>query len=99
MCVGQLGSLLPHVVVPSILAAFLIPEWHLSGAQAGLLAGSGAAGYMLTVPVLATLTDRIDARKILTTGSAVSALRSMAAFSVLAAGIMLGPLALDWSRR
>ena len=36
MCVGQLGSLLPHVVVPSILAAFLIPEWHLSGAQAGL---------------------------------------------------------------
>ncbi len=47
MCVGQLGSLLPHVVVPSILAAFLIPEWHLSGAQAGLLAGSGAAGYML----------------------------------------------------
>ena len=63
MCVGQLGSLLPHVVVPSILAAFLIPEWHLSGAQAGLLAGSGAAGYMLTVPVLATLTDRIDARK------------------------------------
>jgi hypothetical protein len=41
MCVGQLGSLLPHVVVPSILAAFLIPEWHLSGAQAGLLAGSG----------------------------------------------------------
>lgn len=40
MCVGQLGSLLPHVVVPSILAAFLIPEWHLTGAQAGLLAGA-----------------------------------------------------------
>jgi len=33
MCVGQLGSLLPHVVVPSILAPFLIPEWHLTGAQ------------------------------------------------------------------
>jgi len=77
MCVGQLGSLLPHVVVPSILAAFLIPEWHLSGAQAGLLAGSGAAGYMLTVPLLATLTDRIDARKILIAGSAVSALGTL----------------------
>lgn len=73
MCVGQLGSLLPHVVVPAILAGFLIPEWHLSGAQAGLLSGSGAAGYMLTVPVLATLTDRIDARKILIGGSALSA--------------------------
>src|SRR6266851_4987992 len=74
MCVGQLGSLLPHVVVPSILAAFLIPEWHLIGAQAGLLAGSGAAGYMLTVPVLATLTDRIVARKILRAGTSLSAL-------------------------
>src|SRR5438445_275763 len=51
MCVGQLGSLLPHVVVPSILAAFLIPEWHLSGAQAGLLAGSGAAGPLMMCTV------------------------------------------------
>jgi len=89
MCVGQLGSLLPHVVVPSILAAFLIPEWHLSGAQAGLLVGSGAAGYMLTVPVLATLTDRIDARKILIAGSAVSALGTLL-FGIFASGLWSG---------
>jgi predicted MFS family arabinose efflux permease len=91
MCVGQLGSLLPHVVVPSILAAFLIPEWHLSGAQAGLLAGSGAAGYMLTVPLLATLTDRIDARKILIAGSAVSALGTLL-FGLFATGLWTGAL-------
>jgi len=91
MCVGQLGSLLPHVVVPSILAAFLIPEWHLSGAQAGLLAGSGAAGYMLTVPVLATLTDRIDARKILIAGSALSALGTLL-FGIFASGLWSGAL-------
>ncbi|MBR1215234.1 MFS transporter [Bradyrhizobium sp. JYMT SZCCT0180] len=91
MCVGQLGSLLPHVVVPSILAAFLIPEWQLSGAQAGLLAGSGAAGYMLTVPVLATLTDRIDARKILIAGSAVSALGTLL-FGLFATGLWSGAL-------
>lgn len=91
MCVGQLGSLLPHVVVPSILAAFLIPEWQLSGAQAGLLAGSGAAGYMLTVPVLATLTDRIDARKILIAGSAVSALGTLL-FGLFATGLWSGVL-------
>jgi predicted MFS family arabinose efflux permease len=89
MCVGQLGSLLPHVVVPSILAAFLIPEWHLSGAQAGLLAGSGAAGYMLTVPVLATLTDRIDARKILMAGSVLSALGTLL-FGLFAQGLWSG---------
>jgi predicted MFS family arabinose efflux permease len=91
MCMGQLGSLLPHVVVPSILAAFLIPEWHLSGAQAGLLAGSGAAGYMLTVPVLATLTDRIDARRILIAGSAVSALGTVL-FGAFANGLWSGAL-------
>jgi predicted MFS family arabinose efflux permease len=88
MCVGQLGSLLPHVVVPSILAAFLIPEWHLTGAQAGLL-GSGAAGYMLAVPVLATLTDRIDARKILIAGSALSALGTLL-FGLFASSLWSG---------
>ena len=91
MCLGQLGSLLPHVVVPSVLAAFLIPEWQLSGAQAGLLAGSGAAGYMLAVPVLATLTDRIDARKILVAGSAVSALGTLL-FGLFATGLRSGAL-------
>ena len=89
ICMGQLGSLLPHVVVPSTLAAFLIPEWHLSGAQAGLLAGSGAAGYMCAVPVLATLTDRIDARKILIAGSAVSALGTLL-FGLFATGLWSG---------
>ena len=89
MCVGQLGSLLPHVVVPSILAAFLIPEWRLSGAQAGLLAGSGAAGYMCAVPMLATLTDRIDARKILIAGSALSAVGTLL-FGLFATGLWSG---------
>ena len=91
MCLGQLGSLLPHVVVPSVLAAFLIPEWQLSGAQAGLLAGSGAAGYMLAVPVLATLTDRIDARKILIAGSVVSALGTLL-FWLFSPGLWSGAL-------
>jgi predicted MFS family arabinose efflux permease len=91
MCMGQLGSLLPHVVVPALLAAFLIPEWHLSGAQAGLLSGSGAAGYMLAVPLLATLTDRIDARKILIAGSAVSAFGTVL-FGLFATGLWSGAL-------
>lgn len=91
MSLGQLGSLLPHVAVPSVLAQYLIPEWHLSGAEAGLLAGSFAAGYMLAVPVLATLTDRIDARTILICGSALSAFATMM-FGVLAQGLLSGAL-------
>ena len=89
MCLGQLGSLLPHVVVPAILAGFLIPDRQLSGAQAGLLAGSGAAGYMVAVPVLSTLTDRIDARKILIAGSAVSAFGTVL-FGLFANGLWSG---------
>lgn len=91
MALGQLGSLLPHVAVPSVLAQYLIPEWHLSGAQAGLLAGSFAAGYMLAVPVLATLTDRIDARIILIWGSALSAFATLL-FGIFAQGLWSGAL-------
>ncbi|MBN8982485.1 MAG: MFS transporter [Rhizobiales bacterium] len=89
MALGQVGSLLPHVVVPSVLAQYLIPEWHLSGAEAGLLAGAFAAGYMVSVPVLATLTDRIDARTILIWGSALSAFATLM-FGILAQGLWSG---------
>src|SRR3977135_2809040 len=86
MCLGQVGNLLPHVVVPAIMAEHLIPRWSLSGAQAGLMAGAYAFGYMLAVPVLATLTDRIDARVVLFFGSALSGLAT-AAFGLLANGL------------
>lgn len=86
MCAGQVGNLLPHVVVPAVMAAHLIPLWGLSAAQAGLMAGAYAFGYMLAVPVLATLTDRIDARRVLIAGSALSGLAT-AAFGLFAVGL------------
>jgi predicted MFS family arabinose efflux permease len=86
MCAGQVGNLLPHVVVPAIMAGHLIPLWGLSAAQAGLMAGAYAFGYMLAVPVLATLTDRIDARIVLLAGSALSGLAT-AAFGLWANGL------------
>ena len=30
MALAQLGSLLPHVVVPAVMPSHLIPEWNLS---------------------------------------------------------------------
>jgi predicted MFS family arabinose efflux permease len=86
MCLGQVGNLLPHVVVPAIMAQHLIPLWGLSGAQAGLMASAYSFGYMLAVPILATLTDRIDARAILLAGSALSGLAT-AAFGLFADGL------------
>jgi predicted MFS family arabinose efflux permease len=86
MCIGQVGNLLPHVVVPAIMAQHLIPLWHLSAAQAGLMASAYAVGYMLSVPVLTALTDRFDARKILFAGSLVSGLGTIA-FGLFADGL------------
>src|SRR5215831_9636974 len=83
MCLGQVGSLLPHVVVPAIMAQHLMPLWDLNAAQAGLMASAYAFGYMLAVPVLTTLTDRIDARRVLMVGSAASGIAT-ALFGLIA---------------
>jgi len=86
MCFGQVGNLLPHVVVPAIMAQHLMPLWDLSAAQAGLMASAYAFGYMLAVPVLTTLTDRVDARQILMVGSASSGLATEL-FGLIADGL------------
>ena len=86
MCIGQIGNLLPHVVVPAIMAQHLIPLWGLSATQAGLMASAYAVGYMLSVPVLTALTDRHDARGILLGGSLVSGLATIA-FGLFADGL------------
>ena len=86
MSAAQLGSLLPHVVVPAVMPSHLIPEWGLSYSAGGLMAASYAAGYMLAVPVLTTLTDRVDARWILFWGSLLSGLATIL-FGLLATGL------------
>jgi predicted MFS family arabinose efflux permease len=91
MCVGQVGNLLPHVVVPAVMVGHLIPLWGLSNAEAGLMASAYAAGYMLAVPLLSALTDRRDARGILLAGSLFSALAT-AAFGAFADGFLSATL-------
>ena len=86
MCLGQVGNLLPHVAVPAVMPQHLMPLWHLSGAEAGFMASAFALGYMVAVPVLTALTDRIDARSILFVGSALNALGTLA-FGLFADGL------------
>jgi predicted MFS family arabinose efflux permease len=87
MCLAQVGNLLPHVVVQAIMAKHLIPLWGLSASQAGFMASTYAFGYMFAVPVLATLTDRIDARRVLFWGTLVS-MGATLAFPVFAEGLV-----------
>jgi len=91
MCIGQVGNLLPHVTLSANLAQHLMPAWGLSAAEGGLMASGYAFGYMLAVPVLTTLTDRIDARIVLLCGSIVSGLAT-AAFGIFAEGFWSGTL-------
>lgn len=86
MCAAQVLNLLPHVVVPAVMAQHLMPLWQLSAAEAGLMASAYAFGYMLAVPFLTALTDRVDARLILLAGSAASGLATIA-FGLFADGL------------
>ena len=55
MCIGQVGNLLPHVVVPAVMAQYLIPEWNLTASEQ-LMASCFAIGYALAVPALTSNT-------------------------------------------
>ncbi|MDA9502836.1 MFS transporter [Bradyrhizobium sp. CCBAU 11357] len=91
MCIGQLGNLLPHVTLSANLAQHLMPAWGLSAAEGGMMASGYAFGYMLAVPVLTTLTDRIDARLVLLCGSVVSGVATVA-FGIFAQGFWSGTI-------
>lgn len=89
MCFGQIGNVLPNVVVPAVMVQYLIPLWGMTNTQAGLLASAYAAGYMLAVPFLSSLTDRYDARRILLLGSLCSGLSTLA-FALFATSWLTG---------
>jgi MFS family permease len=86
---GQVGNLLPHVVVPAVMVQYLMPLWGMTNTQAGLLAAAYAAGYMVAVPFLSALTDRFDARRILLMGSLCSGLSTLA-FALFATSWLTG---------
>ena len=68
----------------------LLPQlqeaWRLSGAAAGLIGGAFFAGYMLAVPILSSLTDRVDARRVYF-ASCLLAAASCLGFALFAEGM------------
>jgi predicted MFS family arabinose efflux permease len=91
MALAQVGNLLPHVVVPAVMVQHLMGPWNLSASEAGLMASAYAFGYMLAVPALTALTDRVDARYILLAGSALSGVATIA-FGLFAEGLVSAAL-------
>jgi len=62
-------------------------EWHLSNAEAGVIAGTFFAGYVATVSYWTALTDRLDGRRVYLAGSFIAAGAS-AGFGLFASGLV-----------
>jgi MFS family permease len=70
--------------LPALLPTY-IERWHLSKTEAGWLVGIFFAAYVLTVPVLLALTDRLPARRVYLLGATFTA-ASHLGFALLADG-------------
>jgi predicted MFS family arabinose efflux permease len=76
VCAAEILGLASYSIVPALLPQF-IEAWSLSSTQAGWLAGSLFAGYMLGVVPLVTSTDKMPARTIYLASSALSTLSTL----------------------
>jgi MFS family permease len=61
VCTAQVLVQIGAFFWPALLPA-MIPLWGLSNSEAGWITGIFYAAYMLAVPILVTLTDRVDAK-------------------------------------
>jgi MFS family permease len=77
---AQIGAFAVAALMPSLIAA-----WSLTGTQAGWIGGIYYAAYTLVVPLLGSLTDRVDARRIYL-GSVALTAAAFAGFAWVADG-------------
>jgi MFS family permease len=74
------GTMSFQALLPTFIA-----EWQLSHAQGGWISGIAFAAYVAGVPIVVSLTDRIDARRIVIAFCLVSCVSSLG-FALLAQG-------------
>ncbi len=84
ICLAEVLGMTGAAAFPALLPGF-IELWALSNAEAGLIAGIYFAGYMVGVPVLTSLTDHVDPRRIHMASSALTG-AAFLGFAVLAEG-------------
>ena len=84
ICLAEVLTMVGAWTFPALLPTF-ISDWNLTNTEAGWVAGIYFGGYAVSVPILVSLTDRIDARRVHMGGSALAAV-SLGAFAFLAEG-------------
>jgi len=86
MCAAEILCMAGFATYPALLPV-LRSGWGLTNAAAGLVGGILFLGYVGSVPVLTSLTDRIDARRIYL-GSCLLAAGGSAVFALFADGFI-----------
>ncbi len=84
MCGAEALAVLDFSTFPA-LQPILFTEWALTNTEAGWINGIYFAAYMAAVPVLVSLTDRVDPRRVYAVGAVVSVLAALG-FGILAEG-------------
>ncbi len=82
LCFAEALSMTGFAAYPAFLPT-LSAAWGMSGAQAGFVGGAFFCGYMLAVPFLSGITDRIDARGVFAFSCTLAA-AGTAGFALLA---------------
>ena len=88
LCLAEALAMTGFAAYPAFLPA-LRAAWGMSGAEAGFVGGAFFFGYMLAVPLLSGITDRIDARGVFAASCALAA-AGTAGFALLADGMLSG---------
>jgi MFS family permease len=89
-CISLILNTMSFMTIAPVLP-ILFTEWSLSETEAGLLGGAFFIGYVTAVPVLVTLTDRIQAKKIYLISGIIGAI-SCFGFALFAEGLWSGIL-------
>ena len=91
LCVAETLSMTAFSTYPALLPV-VRDTWGLSNSAAGLVSGMYFGGYMAAVPLLASLTDRVDARRVYAASALLSAAGALG-FALFARSL---PSALLW---
>lgn len=84
MCLAEVFGMLSFSTFQALIPTFAA-DWRLTNTEAGWISGIYFAGYVGAVPVLSSLTDRIDPKKIMLASLALGGVASLG-FALIADG-------------
>ena len=76
LCLAETLSMTAFSTYPALLTV-IRESWGISNSAAGFVSGTYFGGYMVAVPVLTSLTDRLDARRVYLVSAGLSAVGAL----------------------